>query len=33
VPADLKTTSPDEMRELAKHKDKAGAAARSVTLK
>jgi hypothetical protein len=31
VPATLQTTSPERMRELAKHKDKEGAAARGVT--
>lgn len=33
VPAELKTTSPDEIRKLAKEKGKAGAAAQRVTLK
>lgn len=33
VPASLQTTSPDEMKELAKHKDKTGTAAKNVELK
>jgi hypothetical protein len=33
VPAELTTTSPDEIRELAKKKGKAGAAARDVKIK
>jgi hypothetical protein len=33
VPADLQTTSPDDMRELAKKKDNTGAEARGIDLK